>query len=109
MSTIIGYGKVGLEIHTGINFTEEGSLTDFKIPGLGVTHPAGTFNNSEAQIVFITNPSKKLYLSTRSVMGGYFSDQNHHKVVRSGSGLATDSILNILITTMTSTCWRNSI
>ena len=65
--------KSGLEIHTGINFTEEGSLVDFKIPGIGVTHPAGTFNNSEAQIVFITNPSKKLYLSTRSVMGGYFS------------------------------------
>jgi len=65
--------KSGLEIHTGINFTEEGSINDFLIPGLGITHPAGTFNNQEAQIVFITNPSKQLYFNTRSVMGGYFS------------------------------------
>lgn len=63
----------GIELHTGINFTEEGSPVDFKIPGLGVVIPAGTFNNEEAQIVFITNPSKKLYLNTRHVMGGYFS------------------------------------
>ncbi|HCR54513.1 MAG TPA: hydrolase [Cytophagales bacterium] len=64
--------KNGFEIHTGINFTEEGSLTDFKIPGLGVVLPAGSFTNQEAQIVVITNPSKKFYISTRHVMGGYF-------------------------------------
>ena len=65
--------KGGLEIHTGVNFTEEGSLKDFTIPGLDVVHPAGSFKNQEAQIVFITNPSKKLWASTRSVIGGYFS------------------------------------
>ncbi len=65
--------KNGFEIHTGINFTEEGSQMDFRIPGLGVVLPAGTYPNQEAQIVMITNPSKKLYASTRHVMGGYFS------------------------------------
>ena len=65
--------KNGFEIHTGINFTEEGSINDFKIPGLGITLPSGSFTNQEAQIVLITNPSKKFYASTRSVMGGYFS------------------------------------
>jgi hypothetical protein len=65
--------KNGLEIHTGINFTVEGSQFDFAIPGLGVTHPLGSFPNREAQIVFITNPSKQFYISTRHIMGGYFS------------------------------------
>lgn len=63
----------GFEIHTGINFTEEGSISDFAIPGLGITHPSGSFANQEAQIVVITNPSKKFYASTRHIMGGYFS------------------------------------
>lgn len=63
----------GFEIHTGTNFTKEGSVTDFKISGLGVVHQAGTFPNQEAQVVVITNPSKKVYISTRHVMGGYFS------------------------------------
>lgn len=65
--------KSGLEIHTGINFTQEGSVDDFAIPGIGVTHPAGSFHNQEAQIVFMTNPSKKLYFNTRHIIGGYFS------------------------------------
>ncbi|MGE0588754.1 MAG: DUF5916 domain-containing protein [Cyclobacteriaceae bacterium] len=65
--------RQGFEIHTGINFTTEGSIADFDIPGLGVTHAAGTYKNSEAQIVVITNPSKNIYFNTRHVMGGYFS------------------------------------
>lgn len=65
--------KSGFEIHTGINFTEEGSLDDFQISGLGIEHAAGSYKNKEAQIVAITNPSKKFYISTRHVMGGYFS------------------------------------
>lgn len=65
--------KSGFEIHTGINFTEEGSINDFQISGLGIQHAAGSYTNKEAQIVTITNPSKKFYLSTRHVMGGYFS------------------------------------
>lgn len=65
--------KSGFEVHTGINFTTEGSLADFQIPGLGIVHPSGSFQNQEAQILVITNPSKKLYMSTRHIMGGYFS------------------------------------
>lgn len=65
--------KSGFEIHTGINFTEEGSKQDFRISGLGIEHAAGSYANKEAQIVAITNPSKKFYISTRHVMGGYFS------------------------------------
>lgn len=65
--------KGGFEIHTGINFTEEGSQNDFQISGLGINHPAGSFPNQEAQIVVMTNPSKKFYISTRHTMGGYFS------------------------------------
>ncbi|HRW99052.1 MAG TPA: DUF5916 domain-containing protein [Cyclobacteriaceae bacterium] len=65
--------RQGFEIHTGVNFTTEGSLADFNIAGLGVTHAAGTYKNSEAQIVVITNPSKNIYFNTRHVMGGYFS------------------------------------
>ncbi|MDH4057331.1 MAG: carbohydrate binding family 9 domain-containing protein [Cyclobacteriaceae bacterium] len=61
----------GLEIHTGINFTTEGVVTPFEISD-GIIVPAGTYNHSEAQLVFITNPSKKLYLSTRSILGGSF-------------------------------------
>ncbi len=64
--------KTGFEIHTGINFTTEGVVTPFEI-SKGVIVPAGTYKNEEAQIVFITNPSKKFYLSTRHVMGGFFN------------------------------------
>lgn len=65
--------KNGFEVHTGINFTEEGSVNDFQISGLGIEHAAGSYANREAQIVTITNPSKKFYITTRHVMGGYFS------------------------------------
>lgn len=61
----------GLEIHTGVNFTTEGVVNDFDISS-GVTVPAGTYDHAEAQIVIITNPSKPLYLSTRSILGGSF-------------------------------------
>lgn len=61
----------GLEIHTGINFTTEGVVTPFEISD-GISVPAGTYNHREAQIVFMTNASKPLYVSTRSVLGGSF-------------------------------------
>jgi hypothetical protein len=61
----------GLEIHTGINFTTEGVVTPFEISD-GIMVPEGTYNHEEAQIVFITNPSKPLYVSTRSILGGSF-------------------------------------
>jgi len=60
-----------LEIHTGINFTTEGVVTPFEISE-GIIVPAGTYNHEEAQIVLITNLSKPVYLSTRSILGGSF-------------------------------------
>jgi hypothetical protein len=34
--------------------------------------PADTYNHQEAQIVFMSNPSKPIYVSTRSILGGSF-------------------------------------
>jgi len=60
----------GLEIHTGINFTTEGVVDPFKISG--ITVDPGTYNHEEAQLVLITNPSKKFYVNVRSILGGSF-------------------------------------
>lgn len=61
----------GLEIHTGINFTSEGVVTPFEISE-DIFIPAATYHHKEAQIVFITNPSKPFYVNVRSVLGGSF-------------------------------------
>ena len=61
----------GLEIHTGINFTTEGVVTPFEISE-GITVPDGTYNHQEAQLIFMTNPSKPLYVNIRSILGGSF-------------------------------------
>ena len=61
----------GLEIHTGVNFTTEGVVNEFDIYQ-DITVPVGTYDHAEAQIVIITNPSKPVYLSTRSILGGSF-------------------------------------
>ncbi|MDX1407925.1 MAG: DUF5916 domain-containing protein, partial [Saprospiraceae bacterium] len=61
----------GCEVHTGINFTEEGVIAPFEI-SQGVLVPAGTYPHQEAQIIFWTNQSKPVYLSTRHVWGGFF-------------------------------------
>jgi len=61
----------GLEIHTAINFTTEGVVTPFEISD-GIRVPAGTYKHKEAQIIFRTNQSKSVFLSTRSVLGGFF-------------------------------------
>ena len=61
----------GLEIHTGINFTTEGVVKPFEI-SKGITVNTGTYDHQEAQLVLMTNPSKIVYLSARSIMGGSF-------------------------------------
>ena len=61
----------GFEVHTGINFTTEGVVGAFEISE-GVIVDPETYDHAEAQIVFITNPSKNLFLSSRHVMGGSF-------------------------------------
>ncbi len=59
------------EIDTGINFTVEGVTKPFEIyPGINVN--PGTYKHEEAQIVVMTNPSKVVYASTRSILGGSF-------------------------------------
>ena len=60
----------------GINFTTEGVVTPFEISE-DIFVPAGTYKHKEAQIVFITNPSKPVYLNTRSVLGGSFGGKRY--------------------------------
>ena len=60
----------GFEVHTGINFTNEGVLEDFDLSGVIV--PIGTYKHAELQLIVMTNPNKALSLSTRSIIGGYF-------------------------------------
>ena len=64
--------KGGFEVHTGVNFTQEGVLSDFEISD-GIDIPVGEYINQEAQIIFMTNPSKAMSISTRSVIGGFFN------------------------------------
>ena len=61
----------GMEVHTGVNFTTEGVVEDFEI-SKGVTVPVGSYDHAEAQIVFFTNRSKAVSISTRHVIGGFF-------------------------------------
>ena len=81
--------KGGFEIHTGVNFTTEGVVDDFPIFDKQTTDvsrevivPAGTYEHTEAQIVFVTNPSKNVYASTRHVMGGSFGG---NRIINSGT------------------------
>ena len=62
--------KSGLEIHTGYNVRKEWVSEEFKIVDLNI--PAGNYNNSEVQLVFMTNKNKKISFNTRSYIGGYF-------------------------------------
>ncbi len=73
--------KSGLEIHTGWNFTTEGVLDAFEISD-GVFVPPGTYDHSEAQLVFFTNQSKAVSINIRSVAGGSFGG---HRYLNSGT------------------------
>ena len=68
--------KSGFEVHTGINFTEEGVQEAFEISD-GVTVPQGSFRHKEAQLVLITNPSKPISISTRHILGGFFGGKRY--------------------------------
>ncbi|WP_188371074.1 carbohydrate binding family 9 domain-containing protein [Muriicola marianensis] len=68
--------KSGLEFHTGMNLTTEGVVSDFEISD-GVIVPAGTYDHTEAQIIFFTNRSKPLSVNIRSVMGGSFGGSRY--------------------------------
>jgi hypothetical protein len=63
--------KSGYELHTGINFTHEGVLEPFEIyPGVVVT--PGSYANTEAMLVGITNQGAPLSFETRVTLGGFF-------------------------------------
>lgn len=66
----------GLEIHTGINFTTEGVVTPFELSE-GIVVSAGTYHHREAQLVFITNLSKPVYVNIRSILGGSFGGRRY--------------------------------
>jgi hypothetical protein len=73
----------GMEIHTGINFTTEGVSKPFQI-AKDVTVPAGTYNHREAQLVFWTNQSKPVFISTRHILGGFFGGKRYNNGITLG-------------------------
>jgi hypothetical protein len=87
----------GMEIHTGINFTTEGVLKDFEI-SKGVIVPADSYHHREAQLVFFTNKSKPVYISTRHILGGFFGGKRYNNSITAGLRLGdkfnTEVILN---------------
>ena len=87
----------GTEVHTGINFTSEGVYKPFEI-SKGVTVPVGMYNHKEAQLVFFTNQSKPVYISTRHVLGGFFGGKRYNNSitvgVRFGDKFNSEFILN---------------
>ncbi len=63
--------RSGMEIHTGVNFTQEGVKEPFEIVD-GVTVPAGEYEHEEGQFVFQTNQGADLSFSVRTFIGGFF-------------------------------------
>ncbi len=63
--------KNGYELHTAVNFTEEGLKEPFEIyPGIII--PQGIYRQTEAMIVFNTNQAAWLSLSSQLQAGGFF-------------------------------------
>lgn len=59
------------EVHTGVNFTEEGVKEPFEIVD-GVTVPVGNYDHAESQLVFQTNQGAPLSFYIQSRIGGFF-------------------------------------
>ncbi len=87
----------GTEFHTGINFTVEGVLDTFLLVGR-VPVPSGTYRHREAQLVFFTNKSKPVYISTRHVLGGFFGGKRYNNRltlgIRLGDRFSSEFTLN---------------
>ena len=64
----------GLEIHTGVNFTLEGVREPFEISP-GATVPPGSYHETEAQLVFLTDEAKPLSFYVRAIIGGRFGGE----------------------------------
>jgi hypothetical protein len=63
--------RSGFEVHTGVNFIHEGVLEPFEIVE-GVTVSAGHYDDSEVQVVLITNQAAPLSLDMTTRVGGLF-------------------------------------
>jgi hypothetical protein len=79
----------GMEIHTGINITSQGVTDPFSIwensEGTdSVVVASGTYPHTEGQVIFMTNASKPIYVSTRSVFGGFFGGTRYSNSVTLG-------------------------
>lgn len=61
----------GMEIHTGMNFTQEGVFEPFEIVD-GVTVPVGDYEHEEAQLVFWSNQSAPFSVNFQTRIGGFF-------------------------------------
>ncbi|MEQ8313052.1 MAG: DUF5916 domain-containing protein [Gammaproteobacteria bacterium] len=61
----------GMEIHTGMNFTQEGVFEPFEIVD-GVTVPVGDYKHEEAQLVYWSNQSAPFSVNFQSRIGGFF-------------------------------------
>jgi hypothetical protein len=59
------------EIHTGVNFKTDGVKDPFEIIP-GVIIPAGTYDESEVQLIFMGDNSKPLNFGLRTTFGGIF-------------------------------------
>jgi hypothetical protein len=64
--------KNSWEVHTTVNLTREGLREPFAIyPGIDV--PTGTYDNTEAQLVVMTNQGAPISLELTTTVGGLFS------------------------------------
>ena len=61
----------GFEIHTGVNFTEEGVKETFEVVD-GFSIAPGRYSHHEFQTVVQTNQAKPFSISIRNVTGGFF-------------------------------------
>jgi len=66
--------RTSAEIHTGMNFTYERVKAPFELVD-GVEVPVGEYDNSEVQLVFMSDEGKSLYAELRSFHGGFFNGE----------------------------------
>jgi hypothetical protein len=75
--------KSSAEIHTGVNFTQEGLLEPFEIHD-GVIVPAGTYHNEELALYAHSNASAPFSVNFDATIGGFFNG----KRVRVNGGIS---------------------
>ena len=61
----------GMEIHSGMNFTQEGVFEPFESVD-GVTDPIGDYEHEEVQLVYWSNQSAPFSVNFQTRIGGFF-------------------------------------